>query len=236
MARMGIPQARATGSGIAAAIEELGMDFVDFVKQAKSIAVVSLVEPSGTEALLDAIAFHSRVPVHVLGPEDAARAVEGTIPRELSSGSESGLRMPIRRPAAIFDADQVIVLAPMPQKRATSQYFAIAQYVFATWFVPQRASSPGMIESHEPWFEGGLRDAVLSDVYAQRPVALSILDGSREYERVIAGFDPVAVDAVAAFLSGQDADDIGYLSVLSSQGLGVSTLAKINVPLSVFEG
>jgi len=141
--------------------------------------------------------------------------------------------MPIRRPRAVIDAEVVIVIAPMLVDRARRTMFSIEQYIFATWYAPERRTAQGMIRSHEPWLDGELRDVVLADLYAQKPIALSLIDGAATSGIALASFDAVAVDAVGIHMNGVIPEDVGYLRTLAQQGLGACTLSKIDVPLGM---
>lgn len=211
---------------VSAGLEALGLDFVDLVKNAKHIAIVSCGSASATQELVDAIRFHCRTPLFFLDPRIQVETVETSIPRG------DGVRMPIRRPRAVVDADVVIVLASMiPDLRRRTE-LSIEQYLFKTWLVPERSSSH-FLHAHDPWLEGDLRDIVIADLYAQKPMTLSLLDGSDSSGIVLAGFDAVAVDAVGAKIRGVDPESVGYLYELSRQGLGICTLSKIDVPLDI---
>ena len=206
-------------------IDDLGLMFVDFVKAAKSICIVSTGSVEATQAVIDAIAFHSRVPIRVLGLEDGGDVIEATIPRD------GGVRMPIRRPRMVMEAEVLIVVASLlPDVRRRTE-LTIEQYLFQTWIVPPRSNAAGFIHPHDPWLEGELRDVVLADLYAQKPITLAFLDGSASSGVSLAGFDAIAVDSVAARMREIDPESVGYLSELSRQGLGTCILSKIDVPL-----
>ena len=97
--------------------------------------------------------------------------------------------------------------------------------------MPERRTAIGFVRSHEPWLEGDLRNVVLADLYAQRPITLAVIDGTATAGIALASFDPVALDAVAMHMNGIDPESVGYLSALSQQGLGVCALSRIDVPL-----
>lgn len=213
--------------GMQEVIDDLGLAFVDFVKAAKSICIVSAGSSEATQAVIDAIAFHSRVPIHVLNSVDAEDFVEATIPRD------GDVRMPIRRPRMVIEAEEVIVIAPLlPDVRRRTE-LTIEQYLFQTWIVPSRSNAAGFLHPHDPWLEGELRDAVLADLYVQKPIALAFLDGSASSGVTLAGFDAIAVDSVAARMREIDPESVGYLAELSRQGLGTCVLSKIDVPLGM---
>ncbi len=227
MPKVAVAQGNDSLVAIREVIEDLGLVFVDFVKSAKSICIVSTASDESTQAVVDAIHFHSRVPIHVLNADDEIDGVESSIPR----GDD--VRMPVRRPRSIIDADVVISIAPMLADRNRRTAFTIEQFLFATWYVPERRTAHGFVRSHEPWLEGDLRDIVLADLYAQRPIDLAIIDGTATAGIVLASFDSVAVDTVAVHRAGVDPESVGYLSALSRRGLGVCALSKIDIPLGL---
>ncbi|MFA6017572.1 MAG: hypothetical protein WCT28_04095 [Patescibacteria group bacterium] len=211
---------------VSASLEALGLDFVDLVKNAKNIAIVSSGSTLATQELIDAIRFHCRTPLFLLDPRAQAETIEASIPRG------DGVRMPIRRPKPVVDADVVIVLASMiPDLRRRTE-LSIEQYLFKTWLVLERSPSH-FLHAHDPWLEGDLRDVILADLYAQRPITLSIIDGAATSGIALASFDAVAADAVCIHMNGVIPEDVGYLRMLAQQGLGVCTLSKIDVPLGM---
>lgn len=227
MSKVVVAQGSDSSQGIRNAVEELGLEFVDLVKAAKSICIVSGGSRDATQAVIDAILFHSRTPIHVLGSDDERDVVEGSIPR----GDD--IRMPIRRPRAMIDADVVIAIAPMLADKDRRTMFSIEQFLYQTWYVPERRTPQGFIRTHAPWLEGELRDVVLADLYVQKPITLAFVDGSATTGFVLAGFDAVAVDSVGVHMNGLIPEDVGYLSSLAAQHFGVCTLSKIDVPLGI---
>lgn len=227
MSKVVVAQGNDSALAIREAIEDLGLPFVDLAKSARSICIVSTTSDESTQAVIDAIGFHSRVPIHALSADDENDVIESTIPR----GDD--VRMPVRRPRSVIDADVVISIVPMladPHRRTA---LSIEQFCFATWYVPERRTAHGFVRSHEPWLEGDLRDVVLADLYAQRPIALAIIDGTATAGIVLASFDAVAIDAIATHMNDIDPESVGYLSALSQQGLGVCALSKIDIPLGL---
>ena len=227
MSKVAVAQGNDSSFAIREAIDDLGSAFIDLAKSAKSICIVSMASDESTQAVIDAIGFHSRVAIHVLSSDDERDAVESTIPR----GDD--VRMPVRRPRSIFDADVVITVVPMLADRNRRTALSIEQFLFATWYVPERRTAHGFVRSHEPWLEGELRDVVLSDLYAQQPITLVVIDGTATAGITLASFDPIAIDAVAMHMNGVDPESVGYLSALSQQGLGVCALSKIDIPLGM---
>lgn len=225
MPKIAVAQGNDSARAIHEAIEDLGLVFVDLAKSARSICIVSTASDESIQAVIDSVGFHSRVPIHVLGADDEGDVVESTIPR----GDD--VRMPIRRPRSAIDADVVISIVPMLADRNRRTALSIEQFLFSTWYVPERRTVHGFVRSHEPWLEGDLRDVVLADLYAQRPIDFAIIDGTATAGVALASFDAIAIDAVTMHMNGVDPESIGYLATLSQQGLGVCALSKIDVPL-----
>ncbi len=236
MSKVVVAQGNSSSQAVRVAIEGLGLAFVDLVKGATSICIVSTASRDATQTVIDAILFHCRTPIHVLGPDDETDVIEATIPREVVDNEQSdvgALRMPIRRPRAIVDAGVVIALAPMIANKDQRTMLSIEQFLFQTWYVPERRTPSGTIRTHAPWLEGTLRDVVLADLYAQRPATLVFVDGAATAGVVLAGFDAVAVDSVGVHMNGLIPEDVGYLRTLAERNIGVCTLSKIDVPLGI---
>ena len=227
MSKVAVAQGNDSALAIREAIEGLGLAFVDLAKSAKSICIVSMASDESTQAVIDALCFHGRSPIHVLNVDDERDTVELTIPR----GDD--VRMPIRRPRSIMDADVVISIVPMLADRNRRTALSIEQFLFATWYVPERRTAHGFVRSHEPWLEGDLRDVVLADLYAQRPIDFAIIDGTATAGIALASFDAIAIDSVAMHMNSVDPEAVGYLPALSQQGLGVCALSKIDIPLGL---
>ncbi len=227
MPKVAVAEGNNPSRAIRESLDNLGNAFIDLAKSAKSICIVSTGSVESTQAVIDAIALHSRVPIHVLSADDEGDVVEATIPR----GDD--VRMPIRRPRSVFDVDVVISLVPMLADHHRRTALSIEQFCFATWYVPERRTAHGFVRSHEPWLEGDLRDGVLADLYAQRPINLAIIDGTETAGITLASFDAIALDAVGAHMAGIDPESVGYLLALSRQGLGVCALSKIDIPLGM---
>lgn len=226
MSRVVVAQANHSGEGVVQVLDDFGLPLVDRIKAAKSIVIAAGENITAAQAVMDFVQFHSRTPVHVLRTDDRD-LVEGSIPRA------DDVRMPIRRQRIAMESDFIISIASMIPDRSQRTSLSIEQWVFQSWIVPPRASSRGTVITHDPWLEGELRDAVIADVYAQKPCQLAIVDGTTTIGSVLAGFDAVAVDSIAVHIAGVDPDQVGYLNVLASKGIGVATLSKIDVPLGV---
>ncbi len=208
------------------AIDELGFAFVDKVKAARSILIVG-GDSMILETLIGAIELNTRTPIYLLSMMDKNDCVEATIPR----GDD--VRMSIKRPAIIEQADFVISIVSMPIDRKRKTELSIERFVFDTWIVPNRSTSSAFKDPHDPWMEGDLRNLVIADLYSQRAIDLAFIDGTLTTGKVLASFDAVALDTIGLRLLGIDADGVGYLQILMMKGLGESSIAKIDVPLGV---
>ena len=82
----------------------------------------------------------------------------------------------------------------------------------------------------------------LADVFADYPTHVAIIDGVQTMEGegpadgemvdtgwMIASFNPVVADALAAYLMGWDAHDIGYLHFLDEKGWGPIEVEKMEI-------
>lgn len=83
----------------------------------------------------------------------------------------------------------------------------------------------------------------LADVYLEHPAQLAIIDGTHAMEGngpasgeevnlgwVIASFNPIAADALAAYLMGFDpSEDIGYLYLLNQKGRGPISISEMEI-------
>ena len=229
MSKVVVVQEDNSARAVQKAVDELGFEFVDFVKSIQSICIVSTASIEATQAVIDAIAFYSRASIKILQLRDASDYAEATIPRD------GDMRMPIRRPKVVIEAEAVIMVGTFLSDVRRRTEYSIEQYLFETWIVPVRSNAAGFIHPHDPWLEGELRDVVLADLYAQKPLMLAFLDGSASVGVTLAGFDAVAVDSVAARMREVDSESVGYLAELSRLGLGTNVLSRIDVPLGVIQ-
>lgn len=224
MSKVSVAWGDSSYEGVKEVLDACGMDLVEAVKNAKNIVVAG--EGDAVRAVVDFVRFHCRTSITVLS-DDARDIVEGSMPR----GDD--VRMPIRRPRIAMEADFCIAVAPMIPDRALRNRLSIEHWVFSTWFVPARSGSVDALHRHEPWLEGELRDDVLADVYAQKPVTFAIVDGSATVGMVFASFDAIAVDSVVRHVVDLDSEDGSYLSRLAAQGMGENRLSRIDVPMGV---
>lgn len=275
MPKVSVAQGEFRRKSVREAVDGLGNEFVDKVKAAKSILIVpnvshcelqlASVHVDTIRAIIDAIRLHSRVPIVIGASGDygtkAAFRHFGfeNLPSEYDKVTlidfvddvsiETLVKMghAIRRPKTAMNADFVISIAPLKTHHSAKISLTVENWVFNSWIVPSRITSVGSVATHEPWLVGeGTRDAMIAELYAQKPCHLAIIDGTMAMEGngpidgtavrmnvVLAGFDAVAVDTVGTALMGFDAQSIPYLSQIAALNLGVNTLSKIDVPLSV---
>lgn len=162
---------------------------------------------------------------------------------------EDGTAMTIRRSKLAFDADFTISLANMKTDRDIGVALTVNNWTVGTWVVPSRIGAAGMVWSRAPWLhEQGARahHRALADLFAARRCDVAVVDGILGMEGdgptrgtpvamniALAGFDAVAVDAVAATLMGIDPHAVGYLEFCAEQGLGVNEMSKIEFPPAV---
>jgi uncharacterized protein (DUF362 family) len=159
---------------------------------------------------------------------------------------EDGARNTIRRSKIAFDSDFTISLSPMKMHRDIAMSGVVANWTIGTWIVPPRISAVGRVWARWPWLheEGAwAHHASIAELYRQSPCDLGIIDAMVAMEgdgptkgdpvvmnAVLAGFDSVAVDAVAATLMSVDPGSVGYLSLCAEKGLGEIDMTRIDVP------
>lgn len=96
----------------------------------------------------------------------------------------------------------------------------------------------------QAWHQNSLDQCIADYVTAIRP-DLTVLDANRilltggpkgpgktkDVEKVIAGVDPVAVDAYGATLFGMKAEEIGHIKLAAEMGVGEMDLTKMKIKL-----
>lgn len=159
---------------------------------------------------------------------------------------QDGSRNSIRRSKLANDVDFRISISNMKVNRETSVSLGIKNWALGTWIVPSRISAMGRVWARWPWLneEGAwAHHKSIAEIFNQLPADVSVIDGIQAMEGnestngsavnmgvVLAGFDAVAVDAVASTLMGVDPTTVGYLVMASEAGLGSVDMSKINVP------
>ncbi|MEK7556696.1 MAG: DUF362 domain-containing protein [Patescibacteria group bacterium] len=140
-------------------------------------------------------------------------------------------------------AESDFVIAVVPAKM--HNYFGVTLSV-KTQVVGSMVVSPNMMGKHMrwPWVLTGITPGshTLADVFADHPAHLAIIDGVQTMEGdgpadgdmvdthwLIASFNPVSADALAAYLMGWDPHDIGYLHFLNEKGLGPIDISEMEI-------
>lgn len=165
---------------------------------------------------------------------------------EAYSLRRDGSKNPIHVSARSRSVDLRISLTPMKVHRDMGVSLSVKNWTIGTWVVPPRNSHAGRVWARWPWLheEGAwAMQATVADLYEQLPCDIAIVDGMQAMEgdgptngtvvpmqTVLAGFDALAVDAVAATLMGFDPSDIGHLAIAAEKGLGSIDMSKIDVP------
>ncbi len=158
----------------------------------------------------------------------------------------NGESLVVRRPELAMTADLVISVSNLKTHKDYGAGLTVSNWAEGTMIVPPRITTLGRVWSRAPWLTAnGLEQAhaILAGLYAHKPAHVGVIDGILAMEGegpvngsvvpmnvVMAGMDPVAVDAVAATLMGFDPHAIGYLESVASQGLGINDMSKIEVP------
>ncbi|OGY88986.1 MAG: hypothetical protein A3B30_02750 [Candidatus Komeilibacteria bacterium RIFCSPLOWO2_01_FULL_52_15] len=132
----------------------------------------------------------------------------------------------------VADADCNIIVVPAKMHAYTMVSLSIKTHIIGSQVVPK---SPFGIYARWPWNHTGYRQfhMTLADVYVEHPAQLAIIDGTTAMEGngpamghtldlgwLIASLNPVAADALAAYLMGIKPEDVGYLYYLSQKGIG----------------
>lgn len=157
-----------------------------------------------------------------------------------------GTQNPIRMSRLAKNADLKISLTPMKVHADAGMSLGVMNWTLGTWVVPSRVSATGRVWARWPWLDEEGPEAyhrTIAELYKQSRPDIAVVDGvvamegegpvrgsAVEMGVVLAGFDPVAVDAVATTLAGIDPSQIGYLSLCHDAGLGSIDLTRINVP------
>lgn len=129
---------------------------------------------------------------------------------------ESFKKRPIPFSKTVAESDFNIVVVPAKMHMYYTVSLSLKTHVVGSQVVKR---SPFGIHARWPWVHTGYRQChmTLADVYEQHPAQLAIIDGTAAMEGngpqsghlvnlgwVIASFNPVAADALAAYLMGYD--------------------------------
>jgi len=150
------------------------------------------------------------------------------------------LRQGYHIPATVVDCD-VIVSVPALKTHSCATTLAIKNYVGILPTHPSGVVKKGQV--HDGDFQKGF-----VDLFSYHPADYSVIEGfwstegngpqwgdNLRHNVVVAGADPVAVDAVGSELIGYNAADIDYLHYAAAKGFGTFDLDRIQLtgtPLS----
>ena len=137
-------------------------------------------------------------------------------------------------PATVLDCD-VLVSVPALKTHSCATTLAIKNYVGILPTHPSGVVKKGNV--HDGDFQKGF-----VDLFSYHPADYSILEGfwstegngpqwgeNLRHNIVVAGADPVAVDAVGSELMGFNAADIDYLHLAAAKGFGTFDLQRIQL-------
>ncbi|MFA6522560.1 MAG: DUF362 domain-containing protein [Patescibacteria group bacterium] len=170
---------------------------------------------------------------------NADEFVEGSVLRA------DGSVIPIHRSRMASQADLRISLAPMKIHREYGVALTVLNWVLGTWIVPPRVSPRGLVYARSPWLSDGMASAHRSfmELWRQCPCDVGIIDGidamegdgpldgtPLAFDAVLAGMDPVAVDAIGSAMMDIEPEQIPYLAFCDQERLGTISLGHINIP------
>lgn len=150
----------------------------------------------------------------------------------------------IRRAKQACQKGLRISLAPMKTSVDCVASLSLESWAIGTWVVPPRISATGRVFTKSPWLTVADKyHQAVASLYKNQPCQVGVVDGilamqgagpvrgtRLEMDVVLAGFDPVAVDATAVTLMGFDPLSVEYLKLCHEQNSGMADMAKINVP------
>lgn len=160
---------------------------------------------------------------------------------------DNGDQTILRRSKLALEADLTISVSNLKTHHDYGAALSVTNWAEGTMIVPPRVTVLGKVWSRAPWLSvGGPRvmHQMLAFLYTQKPCDVAVIDGILAMEGdgpvnggpvsmgvALAGFDAVAVDAIAATLMGIDPHGLGYLEMIAQAGQGVNEMSKIDVPL-----
>lgn len=142
-------------------------------------------------------------------------------------------RQPVPFSNTVLGSDCVILIVPAKMHAYYTVTLSLKTHVVGSMVAPR---SPFGIHARWPNVHSGYAQAhrTLADVYREHPAAAAIIDGREAMEGngptsgtkaelnwAVASLDPVAADAVAAWLMGFEVEEIGYLVFLQAAGFVV---------------
>lgn len=142
-------------------------------------------------------------------------------------------KLPIGFSKKIAGADFTIVAVPAKMHSYYTVTLSLKTHIVGSLVVKR---SPFGIHARWPWLHTGYKPAhmTLTELYLQYPADCALIDGMQAMEGngpssgtevnlgwMIASFNPIAADALAAYLMGFDpTTEIGYLHMLDEKGEG----------------
>lgn len=148
---------------------------------------------------------------------------------------------PIPFSKTVSESDFNVVVVPAKMHHYYIVSLSLKTHIVGSQIVPR---SPFGIHARWPWLHTGYKPAhlTLAEVYTTHPAQLAIIDGTQamegngpasgtivDLEWLVASFNLVAADAVAAYLMGLEPKEIGYLYHLEEKGWGPIDVAKLEI-------
>jgi uncharacterized protein (DUF362 family) len=150
-------------------------------------------------------------------------------------------KRPIRFSKTVAQSDFNIVVVPAKMHSYTMVSLSLKTHIIGSQVVKR---SPFGIWARWPWNHTGYAQfhRTLAEVYQEHPAQLAIIDGTQAMEGegpasgnsvdlgwLLASFNPVAADALAAWLMGVNPSEVGYLYHLEKKGFGPIEPEKIEI-------
>lgn len=150
-------------------------------------------------------------------------------------------KRPIGFSRTVAESDFVIAVVPAKMHNYFGVTLSIKTQVVGSMVVPANMMGKHM---RWPWVLTDITSAshTLADVFADHPAHLAIIDGVQTMEGngpadgdmadthwLVASFNPVSADALAAYLMGWEVHDIGYLHFLNEKGLGPIDISEMDI-------
>lgn len=150
-------------------------------------------------------------------------------------------KRPIPFSQTVAESDYNIVVVPAKMHSYYIVTLALKTHIIGSQVVKR---TPFGQHARWPWVHTGYKPAhlTLADVYAEHPAQLAIIDGTQAMEGngpasgktvdlgwLIVSTNPVAADALAAYLMGLEPSEIGYLVHLEAKRLGPIDPSKMTI-------
>lgn len=150
-------------------------------------------------------------------------------------------KRPIGFSKTIADSDFVIVAVPAKMHQYFGVTLSIKTQTVGSMVVP---ANPLGQHFRWPWVLTGYSSGnhTLADIFVEYPAHLAVIDGTwamegngpadgegRDLGWLIASFNPVQADALAAYLMGYNPHEIGYLHHLDEKGWGPIDPEKMSI-------